>query len=747
MAQDGRQAWSGPDDREAAVDLSLYLGSSGQSVDPVDHAVARRVSREESLSLGLLPFRRADGQLFVATLWPLRPGADAVLKRLAADSSVHLVRTSEIPLRHAQERVFSGAREGSLGSILIAQGKMGPEQLKRALDQQVRTGGRLGEILVSQNAITGFDLAQALAAQHSLPCIDLLQLVRDRGRGVHGQASLDFSLLDRLPASLWHAYQAVPVRVEDGVLLVAMVDPTDRSSLDAIERATGWSVRPLATGRRDIRAVLDAHFGAADLEDSCQRLASRRPDQSARQLVTRPQVVVGLSVLVACTVAAMVRPTPTVIAVSVLFEAFYLAVTAYRLVFMLRPAGSSLAVQVGVADLNALDGKDLPVYTVLVPAFREARVLPTLVRALTELDYPKDRLDVKLLLEHDDAETIKVARSMGLPNYIEIVEIPAGGPRTKPKACNYGLQRARGELLVIYDAEDIPEPLQLKKAVAAYKKVPEQVVALQCSVSFFNPGQNVLTSLFTAEYAAWFELMLPALHAARLPLPLGGNSTHFRTSALRQVDAWDPYNVAEDADLGIRLYRDGFRVAVIESTTYEEATTDFTNWVRQRSRWLKGYMQTWLVHMRHPFRLSRELGWRGLVAFQVVVGGTFLLALLNPVYWLLTTLWFVTKAPFIQTLFPPWIFYLAMGNFFFGSFVFTYLNLLAVAKRGDWALVKHSLVSPIYWSMISVGAWKAILQLVGGQAHYWEKTEHGRTAGAAPLAKPPADADSEVAAG
>lgn len=261
-------------------------------------------------------------------------------------------------------------------------------------------------------------------------------------------------------------------------------------------------------------------------------------------------------------------------------------------------------------ELAALDPDSLPVYTVLVPMYKEPEVAEKIIRAVTALDYPQDKLDVKLLLEEDDAVTRgKVAAVVDrLPSCVEVLACPkvaAGEPRTKPRACNWGLSRARGEYLVIYDAEDHPEGDQLKKAIVTFRKLEaagqERVACLQAKLNYFNPRQNVLTRFFALEYTAWFDLFLPGLHALHTPIPLGGTSNHFKMEALVQLGGWDPYNVTEDCDLGLRLARQGFLTHILDSTTWEEANSRVGNWVRQRSRWVKGYFQTHLVHTRDSY--------------------------------------------------------------------------------------------------------------------------------------------------
>jgi cellulose synthase/poly-beta-1,6-N-acetylglucosamine synthase-like glycosyltransferase len=221
-------------------------------------------------------------------------------------------------------------------------------------------------------------------------------------------------------------------------------------------------------------------------------------------------------------------------------------------------------------------------------------------------DYPRDRLDIKLVLEADDTETIAAAEQCG--GGLEIVRVPDHGPRTKPKAANYALSFARGEYLVIYDAEDRPEPDQLLKAVAAFRAAPRRIACLQARLNFYNADHNWITRMFALDYALWFDVLLPGLDRIGVPMPLGGTSNHFRTQILRDIGGWDAFNVTEDADIGIRLSQLGFGVSMIASTTYEEAPIALGPWLRQRSRWLKGYMQTWLVHMRDPLRLLRSAG-------------------------------------------------------------------------------------------------------------------------------------------
>ena len=405
--------------------------------------------------------------------------------------------------------------------------------------------------------------------------------------------------------------------------------------------------------------------------------------------------------------------------------------------------------------------KDLPVYTILVPLYREPNVAKTIIHHIGLLDYPVDKLDVKLLLEADDEETNTVVDALDLPGYMEVIQPPREGPRTKPKACNYGLEKAKGEFVVIYDAEDRPEPDQLKKAVAMFAAMPKEVACLQARLNFFNRAQNWLTKFFTVEYTLWFDLYLPGLQRMRSPIPLGGTSNHFRAGVLHGIGGWDPFNVTEDCDLGIRLHVMGHETRMLDSTTWEEANSGFWNWIRQRSRWVKGYFQTYLVFMRHPLRLARDLGIRGLFGFLFAVGGHSLMVVLNLVVWtVLAAYIFLLGIDVIVDAKPLWevmtgdrwmarrswkllhafgeeplghsvlslVLFSFSGLLFFSNFIFIGLGVVACLRRKFKGLLWAAIFFPIYWVMVSLGGLKGFIQLFTNP-HYWEKTHHGLECG------------------
>ena len=454
------------------------------------------------------------------------------------------------------------------------------------------------------------------------------------------------------------------------------------------------------------------------------RIYRERPEQCAARTLTNGQKLVIAAGLVLVVAALAVDWATTLVVLNGAAIVFYLAHISYKFYLVWLSLGRGVEVAPTPDELAAVPDEDLPRYTILIPLYRETEVLKRLVQGLSEMDYPAEKLDIQLMLEEDDDETIAAARAMDLPAQFRCVVVPEGQPKHKPRACNYGLELSEADLLVIYDAEDRPEPDQLRKAAVAFGMVPEHVACLQARLNYYNQRQNLLTRWFTQEYSTWFDLFLPGLTASRAPVPLGGTSNHFRVSVLKELRGWDPFNVTEDCDLGVRLHAEGHRTGMLHSTTWEEANSAVWNWIRQRSRWVKGYIQTYLVHMRNPVALRRSLGWRGFWGFQMTVGGSFLCFLLNPVYWLMTALWFLTHWSVISTIFPPLVYGLGLVCCFVGNFAFIYLAVAGCMQRGYFDLVKYAILTPVYWLMMSLGAYKGFLQLIT-RPHYWEKTQHG----------------------
>ncbi len=468
----------------------------------------------------------------------------------------------------------------------------------------------------------------------------------------------------------------------------------------------------------DFHACVRQVWGKKILARATYGLFASHPQFSARRRVTLCQMIAFLLLAVSPGISLALFPASTVwTGASVVFGLFFLSVVALRLfcLFPLPPSGKRNAM-----DLN---DAELPIYSVLVPVFRETSVLKQLLRALLHLNYPAEKLDIKIIVEETDTTMRRALRKRDLPPHFEVIVVPQGSPQTKPRALNYALQFCRGSLLTIYDAEDVPEPNQLREVARKFSGAGEKLACLQAQLSFYNPNENWLTRQFTAEYATLFGLILPALASHNLPLPLGGTSNHFRTRNLRQIGGWDPYNVTEDADLGLRLARLGFRTGVVESLTYEEANTQLLNWLRQRARWLKGFMQTWLVHMRNPVKTGRELGPTGFWTLQAFTAGIFVSALFHP-FFIAVTLWYLALGSSNPSFLLTVLKYLSLELFALGYCVTMLAGYVALRKRGLGGWWSTIATMPFYWLLISVAAWLALWQFIFAP-FTWNKTEHG----------------------
>ena len=451
-------------------------------------------------------------------------------------------------------------------------------------------------------------------------------------------------------------------------------------------------------------------------------LAAKRPEWSAKAPLTSAQKYAALALLALVAGSLVLAPLAAGRVLIGLATLFYLVSIGYRIALVLASARPDASFSFTPGELAA--PRDWPVYSILVPMYREPETLGQMVASLSHLDYPSDRLDIQLLLEADDALTLDAARAMRLPPFMRITPIPPSFPRTKPKACNIGLHEAKGEFLVIYDAEDRPEPDQLKKAVLAFDACPANVACVQSRLNYYNPRHNLLTRWFAADYSSWFDLSLPGLAYFRTVIPLGGTSNHFRTAVLRGLMGWDAYNVTEDCDLGVRLARAGYETRMLDTTTWEEACSSLPYWLRQRTRWQKGYIQTFFVHTRHPAALVRELGWKNTFHFLFLVAGSVFSTLMNPVFWLMTFAWFIFQPSGIDRLYPGPLFAASAFCLFAGNFVFFYVSLLGCYRRRYDGILWANLLLPIYWAMMSVSGWRAFIQFFSNP-HHWEKTKHG----------------------
>jgi cellulose synthase/poly-beta-1,6-N-acetylglucosamine synthase-like glycosyltransferase len=383
-----------------------------------------------------------------------------------------------------------------------------------------------------------------------------------------------------------------------------------------------------------------------------------------------------------------------------------------------RPGGA------GGGHAAAIPDAELPRYTILVPAYQEQDVIGGMVRCLEQLDYPKDWLEALILVERRDHATKQAIRDADPAEFIRIVEIPPGKPQTKPRSCNAGLLLAKGDLIVIYDAEDRPDPGQLRLVAGHFAAADDKLACVQAKLMVSNAGQSFITRQFALEYCLRYELTLPGLSRLGLPIPLGGTSNHFRTKLLREVGGWDAWNVTEDADLGMRCSALGYRVEVADSITYGEMPHRAGAWTKQRTRWLKGFMLTALVHTRNPARTWRTFGRAGTVTMLTFMVGTPLLYLAQPIS---LAIWASGYHGLVTQQLP-----VGYTVTITQSAIFVVWTALVVA-----AARRHKLVSavfapllPAYWVMHWTASWRGLYQLIRAP-FLWEKTAHPAVSAAA----------------
>ena len=609
--------------------------------------------------------------------------------------------------------------------------------------------------------------------------------------------------------------------MSSGKVKIATANPLNEKFIDMLHEVLHARVEVCVASIDAIEHAADRGYREIHKNRALGELRYRDPEESAYRVLYPWQRYGIVGVLLIVGILFVVNYPISFVVVFAAINLIYFVTNPIKFYVSLRGfRGSRRAMRVSNKEVEELDEAKLPVYTILIPIYHEAKILSHIIENVYKIDYPHEKLDVKILMEEKDTETINEAKRLGLfgePEAViapvvstkkdeqsrlnkltpsmrvidtdaivvgtlegvtpmngghnaallsvkcvngETVEIPEdfirsandaimlrgkledlkaqylaslkifdavvvpdADIRTKPRACNYGLLRAKGEYCVIYDAEDDPEPDQLKKAAVAFSRTGEEVVCLQSRLNFYNSKENLLTRWFSLEYSFWYDYYLDGLDQVGAPLPLGGTSNHFRTKQLRELGGWDPYNVTEDADLGVRISRKKLKTAMLNSYTYEEANKKLPNWIRQRSRWSKGHLQTYLVHMRNPRKLLREMGWREFLYFQLTFGGNIFMPLVNPLLWLVTVLTLISPGVFDFLFFYPLV-YVCIFNLIVGNGVYILLHMGPYVVKKNYTSIPLAFIIPIYWMLISVGDWRGTIQLVT-KPFYWEKTQHG----------------------
>lgn len=591
-----------------------------------------------------------------------------------------------------------------LGDVLVSSGRLAREQIDAALRAQRGQNSLLGTILVVEGLLSQDALTDALSEQSGL------------GRADLDTAPPDPILLQGVDPLVCLRLDAIPWRKRGGRLEIAIVNPANGPAAIA---AFGPATLALASPDA-LRTTITRAFGARMRRHASHRCPKRLSCRSlVRSGFSRRKAALAIG-LAGGILAAPLAALNVALAWLLVANLSNLVLRGVALATRLRRGPQPVA-----SAPKLVDSRRLPRVSVLVPLWREARVAEQLLDALGAMEYPAPLLDIKLVLEEEDLTTRAAIDRCPLPPTIDIVTVPSGALRTKPLAMNYALPFCRGEVIGIYDAEDRPDPGQLRAIVHHLMDASPDVACVQGYLDFYNDRKNWISRSFTIEYAVWFRVFLTGVQRLGLPIPLGGTTVFFHRRMLEEIGAWDAHNVTEDADLGMRLARFGYRCEMIPTTTLEEANcVGAAAWIGQRSRWNKGYALTWASHMRRPLRLWRDLGWKGFLSFQVLFLGSLTASAAIPFYWLTAFVALGLDVP-VWAHVPPllvWALLLTGGTGSVLMITAANVGLRDRASRGRWGGTIAFL--PLYWLLAAAAVYRALWE-VFTDPFYWTKTEHG----------------------
>ncbi|WP_254696784.1 glycosyltransferase [Octadecabacter sp. SW4] len=619
---------------------------------------------------------------------------------LKSDTSVgHAHANTPAPNRAARL-----AQPLTVGDVLQAKGLISARRLMQETERANHAAVRVADVLRNRLNLPANTLARAEAEAAKTTLVDPTR------------EQIDRRLVHKLGVAVCLKHGLLPLRNTGGSTLVLTTRPDlfprHRDALRVLFGPVRMAVTSEPLLHKAIKQACDMPL--------IRHAESRVPAaQSCRTWNRRAARNIGLAAVFALLAAALHWPAAT----------FGLLSVWAVLTLVLNTALKATA---GVMHLRAREPREtpanptparLPIVTILVPLFHEQDVARALIGRLSALDYPRELLDVCLILEEDDHMTRAAVARATLPPWIRPIMVPYGLLKTKPRALNYALNFARGTIIGVYDAEDAPAPDQIRKVVERFAQRGPQVACLQGVLDFYDYETNWLSRCFAVEYATWFRVMLPGLQRLGLAIPLGGTTLFMRRAVLEELGGWDAHNVTEDADLGIRLARHGYRTELIASVTEEEPNARVWPWVKQRSRWLKGYAITYGVHMRNPKKSWRELGaWR-FFGVQLLFAGTLSQFTLAPVLW---SFWLVALGlphPLAGVL-PTWAFWSLGGVFFMSELINIAVAMVAVKSARKPRLLKWTPTLHVYFPLAAIAAYKGVLELAT-QPFYWDKTEHG----------------------
>ena len=595
-----------------------------------------------------------------------------------------------------------------LGRQLIEEGHITTTDLVHALEQQSKMDAQLGDILVANGALSSQTLLETLAMQSNAQHVDL------------NNDPCHASLSNILSAQICLKHQVVAWLRMGNSVLVARSHPDKFDALRAEMKEAPFTFLPVIADPRQIQSQITRLYG----EQLAEQALVQVPDHDScrnwgqANLLKSRKVALG-AVAVLFTIAIF---PDVALSIAMLWAALTLLLTIIikGSGFLVHITGKSRPPAHTLKDVNAR----LPCVSVMIPLFHEPEIADALITRLENLTYPKPLLDIVLVLEAADEITRTALQRIQLPSWIKVVVVPdAKGLTTKPRAMNYALDFCRGTIIGVWDAEDAPEPDQIEKVAARFNEAAPNVVCLQGMLDYYNARQNWISRCFTIEYATWWRVVLPGMARLGFVIPLGGTTLFFRRKALEKLGRWDAHNVTEDADLGVRLARYGYVTELIPTVTYEEANCRPWRWVRQRSRWLKGFMITYCVHMRDPKSLMRDLGFKRFMGLQMIFLATFSQFAFAPVLWSFWVTIFGYTHP-IQNVLGETAILALIVLFFIAEILTITMGMTAVCAPNRRHLMKWVLTMPLYFTLGTLASYKALYEMIV-TPFYWDKTEHG----------------------
>lgn len=614
-------------------------------------------------------------------------------------------------------RIHAMSKDKKIGEVLLEKRLIDKAALENALQQQQVDQSKIGKILMSENIIRPLAFHKAIAEKFGVDFVDLRT------------EEPNPKLINLLEKNNYLSKEVIPWREDSEAITIAASDINEDVRRWAVKQYPYKQINFVITSPLDILWSLQKLFEKDDNENARFGLMKKLPNMSAQKLFSSLSTPLFIGTIAAFIGAFFYAPQESFSAFAIIMNLLFFSTITFKAVaFSIAFFQKNRFTEATLKPEDLPD--ELPIYSILIPLYKERGGIANLINAVDAFDYPKSKLDVKLVVEADDKETIQIIKKLAPPSYFEIIRTPFSLPRTKPKACNYALQYVRGEYVTIFDAEDVPNKYQLKTVLAKFKAGGKKLACVQARLNYYNYNDSQITRWFALEYAIWFDYVMKGLESMRVAIPLGGTSNHIRTATLNELGGWDPFNVTEDADLGMRMKRFGYEVGAVDSVTMEEATSSIRAWLLQRKRWIKGFMQTYIVHMRQPIRFIREAGFSSFLTLLFFIGFPPLIYILSPVILFLS----IAAASFASDIFnfPNWLYQISMANFYYGIIAHITFALAANYRSSNnnrrmfKPMVLSAITFPIYNVLHVISSFGSLRELIF-KPHYWEKTQHGIT--------------------